>query len=310
MLLYTIGRSTANGCPTMSSKISNSPHALTVDVEDYYHVSALASAIKPEDWHKWPSRVANNTQRLLDLFQKHDVQGTFFILGTVAEQYPQLIQEIAKEGHELASHGYSHQLVYKQTPDVFREETLRSKEIIEDLSGQEITGYRAASYSITRESLWALDILGELGFKWDSSIFPVYHDRYGIPDSPKSPYNIQTKQGHTLTEPPLTSAALSHYNLPIAGGGYFRLFPYPLFKWLFNRASKQSSSPCMFYLHPWEIDSEQPRVKGISHLSKFRHYNNLDKCEARLEQMLNDFDFGSVNQSLPTDTSTLPFFQF
>ncbi|MFL0796117.1 MAG: DUF3473 domain-containing protein [Cellvibrionaceae bacterium] len=294
----------------MPSNTLPSPHALTIDVEDYYHVSALASAITPNDWDKWPSRVVNNTQRLLELFQKHAVKGTFFILGSVAEKQPQLIRDIAEAGHEVASHGYSHQLVYKQTPEVFREETRQSKEIIEDLSGQAVTGYRAASYSITRQSLWALDILGELGFKWDSSIFPVYHDRYGIPDSPKSPYNIQTSQGHTLTEYPLTSAALGNYHLPIAGGGYFRLFPYPLFKWLFSRASRQSSSPCMFYLHPWEIDDEQPRVSGISQLSKFRHYNNLDKCEQRLEKMLEDFPFSTVKNSLPANTNSLPYFQF
>lgn len=278
-------------------------HALTIDVEDYYHVSALASVIKPSDWKSWPSRVDSNTRKLLDLFDEHSVKGTFFILGSVAEEHPQLIKEISNRGHELASHGYSHQLVYSQTPETFREETRVSKEIIENLSGQKVSGYRAASYSITRKSLWALDILGELGFTWDSSIFPVIHDRYGIPSSPKTPYKILTENNHTITEYPLTSASVLGYRLPAAGGGYFRLFPYRFFQWLFKQASLETQSGCMFYLHPWEIDADQPKVKGLSQLSQFRHYNNLDKCYNRLEKLLNHFKFSTVQKSLSNNAA-------
>jgi polysaccharide deacetylase family protein (PEP-CTERM system associated) len=272
-------------------------HAMTVDVEDYYHVSAFAKVIAPQDWERWPSTVERNTQRLLDLFDETRIKATFFILGWVAERYPQLVREIHARGHELASHGYSHQLVYKQTPDVFRAETARSKQLLEDIAQTPIVGYRAASYSITRESLWAIDILIELGFQWDSSIFPVYHDRYGIPDSPTQPYRIRSNGGDLL-EFPLTTAKLLGYCMPAAGGGYFRLYPYALSRWLFNKATGDNKTPAIFYLHPWEIDELQPRVPGASLFSRFRHYNNLARCLPRLKKLLAEFPFGTVSDSL------------
>jgi polysaccharide deacetylase family protein (PEP-CTERM system associated) len=277
-------------------------HAMTIDVEDYYHVSAFGKVISPDQWDQWPSRVVNNTEKLLSLFDRKNIKATFFVLGWVAERHPELIQKIHQQGHEIASHGYSHQLIYKQTPEVFREETAKSKQILEDLIQTPVTGYRAASYSITRQSLWALDILGDLGFTWDSSIFPVHHDRYGIPDSPREPYKIITTNGHSITEFPLTTAKVFGQSVPAAGGGYFRQYPYQLSRWLFDRASLKQTRPQMFYLHPWEIDPEQPKIPDAGWLSNFRHYTNLHRCEARLEQLLDDFNFSSVSNSLSQTT--------
>lgn len=273
-------------------------HAMTVDVEDYFHVSAFAKVINPTEWDKWPSTVERNTRTLMDLFDEFGIKATFFVLGWVAERHEALIREIAERGHEIASHGYSHQLVYRQSPTEFKEETARSKQLLEDIVQRPVTGYRAASYSITRQSLWALDILAELGFTWDSSIFPVYHDRYGIPESPKRPYRIETSNGDSLLEFPLTTASLLGYDMPAAGGGYFRLYPYALSRNLFKRATADNTAPAIFYLHPWEIDADQPRVPGASLLSRFRHYNNLEKCLPRLRAMLSEFRFGTVSESL------------
>jgi polysaccharide deacetylase family protein (PEP-CTERM system associated) len=272
-------------------------HAMSIDVEDYFHVAALAKVIRPDQWGSLPSRVEQNTERLLALFERNGVKATFFVLGWVAEKYPQLVRKIAAGGHEVASHGYSHQLIYSQTPDVFREETVRSKALLEDIIGAEVSGYRAASYSITHKSLWALDILAECGFAWDSSIFPVRHDNYGIPGSPRAPYTIETEKGHLLREFPLTTAKIGGLSIPAAGGGYFRQFPYPVFRYLFNNASGGGSRPQMFYLHPWEIDPGQPRYNNASWFSRFRHYTNLDKCEHRLQRLMQDFRFGTVSQS-------------
>lgn len=275
-------------------------HAMTIDVEDYYQVSAFERHISRQSWEQWPSRVVNNTEQLLDLFEQEKIKATFFILGWEAERHPELVKEIKDCGHEIASHGYSHKLIYNQSQQEFRKETLKSKKILEDIIQSPVTGYRAASYSITHKSLWALDILGELGFTWDSSIFPIYHDRYGIPSSPRKPYKIVTSKGYSITEFPLTTASLLGQRVPAAGGGYFRQYPYALSRWLFERASRSQQCPQIFYLHPWEIDPQQPRVSGASRLSKFRHYTNLHRCKARLEKLLEDFDFGTVSQSLAT----------
>ncbi|ABD79403.1 XrtA system polysaccharide deacetylase [Saccharophagus degradans] len=273
-------------------------HAMTVDVEDYFHVSAFYKVISQGDWDKWPTRVEENTLKLLDLFEQRKIKCTFFVLGWVAERFPELIRKLSEQGHEIASHGYSHQLVYTQTPEVFREETKKSKDILEQITQQPILGYRAASYSITRKSLWALDILDELGFEWDSSIFPVHHDNYGVPGSPTQPYTIELENGNKITEFPLTSAKVMGMSIPAAGGGYFRQYPYALSRWLFERASVNQTRPLIFYLHPWEIDPDQPRVPNASFKSKFRHYTNLHRCYGRLERMINDFNFGTIQQSL------------
>lgn len=283
-------------------KMQTITHAMTVDVEDYYHVAAFNKAIDPADWDKWPSRVEANTHKLLQLFDDSQIKITFFILGWVAERYPELVKTIRAQGHEIASHGYSHQLIYKQDPQVFRAETAKSKQILEDLGQLPVVGYRAASYSITRKSLWALDILAELGFTWDSSIFPTRHDNYGIPGSPEEPYKIITSSGAVLTEFPLTTAKVFGQSVPAAGGGYFRQYPYALSRWLFERASLEQTKPQIFYLHPWEIDPEQPRVPNASWFSNFRHYTNLKRCLPRLERMIGDFQFGTISQSLGSAT--------
>lgn len=274
-------------------------HALTVDVEDYFHVAALADAFPPHTWDQQKLRAVDSTLRLLDLFEARNVKATFFILGWVAERAPELVKRIFAAGHEVASHGYSHQLVYNQTPEVFREETLRSKQLLEDQTGAEIKGYRAASYSITKRNLWALDILCEAGFTYDSSIFPVYHDRYGIPNTPRKPYRLETEAGQSIIEFPITTADVGGYKLPIAGGGYFRIFPYALSRWGLRRATRQTGSPFVFYLHPWEIDPDQPRVE-TSLLSRFRHYTNLSRCENRLRQLTHDFSFTTMADALQT----------
>ena len=268
-------------------------NALTVDVEDFFHVSALSSVIRPDDWSSYDqARVVKNTQCLLDLFENYNYQATFFVLGWVAERYPELVREIKQRGHEVASHGWSHQLVYQQQPEVFRQETEKSKKLLEDITGEAVLGYRAASYSITPKSRWALDILVELGFHYDSSLFPVYHDRYGMPGCDVNPHQLITDGGRKLVEFPLSTKNMFGYRLPVAGGGYFRLFPYWLNRFCWKSINKQNK-PFVFYLHPWEIDPEQPKVP-VSGLSKFRHYNNLDKCYSRLEKMLGDFQFQTM----------------
>ncbi len=272
-------------------------NAMTVDVEDYFQVAALSETIRPEDWGNHSLRVEGNTRRLLELFDRAGLKATFFVLGWVAERCPALVREIVAQGHELASHGYSHQLVYTQTPDVFREETHRSKSILEDQAQRPVIGYRAASYSITRESLWALDILAEQGFVWDSSIFPVRHDRYGIPGAQRWPHLLETPAGHQLVEFPLTTLQMAGLTLPIAGGGYFRLYPYAFSRMGLGRVNTSDRRPFIFYLHPWEVDPEQPRV-NVSWKSRFRHYNNLHKCEARLERLVRDFRFDTVGNVL------------
>ena len=271
---------------------------MTVDVEDYYHVAAFSKVIDVNKWADYPSRVERNTEVLLELIGAKGIHATFFVLGWVAERYPHIVKRIVEQGHEVASHGYSHQLIYSQTPEVFREETHKSKVILEDQAQCSIDGYRAASYSITAKSLWALDILAELGFKWDSSIFPIRHDNYGMPHSPEQPYRIKTQSGACLTEFPLTTAKVLGLSLPAAGGGYFRQYPYLLSKYLFNRASLNQTKPQIFYLHPWEIDPEQPRVENAGWFSEFRHYTNLKRCLPRLSRMIDDFSFGTVSDSL------------
>jgi polysaccharide deacetylase family protein (PEP-CTERM system associated) len=267
-------------------------NALTVDLEDYFQVSAFANSISQKDWDNHPLRVENNTHKLLDLFDKYEFKATFFILGWIAERKKRLVYEIASRGHEVACHGYSHQLVYNQSLDVFREETVRAKSILEDLIQQPVRGYRAASYSIIERSQWALDILVECGFVYDSSIFPIRHDRYGMPDTPEHPYKLKTPAGYSIIEFPLSTAKIINFRLPVAGGGYFRLYPY----WFSRMGLKQinhQQKPFIFYLHPWEIDPEQPRISA-SWLSRFRHYNNLDKCETRLRKLMADFQFGTT----------------
>jgi polysaccharide deacetylase family protein (PEP-CTERM system associated) len=272
-------------------------NVMTIDVEEHFQVSAFANEIDVHEWHDMESRVERNTLRILEIFSENNIQATFFVLGWVAEKYPQLVKQIANAGHEIASHGYSHQLIYNQEYELFKKETQRAKHILEEIIQNPVLGYRAASYSITKKSAWALDILAEAGFKYDSSIFPVHHDRYGMPDTPRYPYTMNTERGNTLFEFPLSSMNIFGYQLPIAGGGYFRLYPYLFSKMAFQSINRKQNKPFIFYMHPWEVDPDQPRIK-TNWLSRFRHYNNLEKCEHRLTKLLHDFRFSTVKQVL------------
>jgi polysaccharide deacetylase family protein (PEP-CTERM system associated) len=267
-------------------------NALTIDVEDYYHVSAFESVVRLEDWDCYESRVERNTYHILDILDAHNTKATFFVLGWIAERQAALVREIARRGHEVASHGYTHRRIYTQTPEQFREETRRSKCVIEGIINQSIIGYRAASYSITSKSLWALDILVEEGFLYDSSIFPIWHDLYGIPNAQRYFHAIQNRSG-LIYEYPLSTIRVGRVNIPIGGGGYLRIFPYPLTKWGINRLNKVERQPAIIYLHPWELDPEQPRLEGKL-LSRLRHYSNLRKTEQILRSLLNDFKFGKM----------------
>jgi polysaccharide deacetylase family protein (PEP-CTERM system associated) len=272
-------------------------NAFTIDVEDYFQVSALAKGVPRDTWDQRELRVERNTERLLSMLDEHGVRGTFFVLGWVADRVPSLVKRIAAAGHEVACHGYSHELIYRQTPEVFREETVRAKRLLEDAIGARVIGYRAASFSITQQSRWALDILAELDFLYDSSIFPIQHDRYGIPGASVDPGKIEAPSGRTLVEFPMSTAGLLGMRLPVSGGGYFRLLPY----WVTRtglRSINARGAPFTFYLHPWEIDAGQPRVPGISMLSRIRHYTNLSRCEGRLRRVLAEFRFSSMREVL------------
>lgn len=272
-------------------------NAFTIDVEDYYQVEAFAGVVNKGAWGNYEPRVEANTRRLLDLLDEHSVKGTFFVLGWVAQHQRALIHEIADRGHEIASHGMSHTLVYTQTPDVFREETRRSKALLEDICQRPVIGYRAATYSITNDSLWALDILYEEGFQYDSSIFPMRHDRYGIRDAQPYPNRLRTPAGYSLVEFPISVFRSGALKLPVAGGGYFRLFPYPVTRWGLSQINR-SGHEFVFYLHPWEVDPEQPRIREAGTLSRFRHYLNLAQTRPRLERLLQDFSFTTMENVL------------
>ena len=268
-------------------------NALTIDVEDYYQVSALESVVRFKDWSKYESRVERNTYRLLDILDENKVRATFFVLGWVAERHPNLVMDIQKRGHEVASHGYSHKRIYMQTPDQFRDETRRSKALLEEIINQPVIGYRAASYSITRKSLWALDILSEEGFRYDSSIFPIHHDLYGIPGSQRFNHKINRSGNSGLIELPLSTLRFCGYNFPIAGGGYLRFFPYAFTRWAIRQLNENEKQPAVVYLHPWEIDPNQPRIRAKA-ISRFRHYLNLGGLEGKLIRILRDFKLSTM----------------
>ena len=267
-------------------------NAMSIDVEDYFHVSVFDGIVPRHQWERMESRVVVNTTRLLDIFEEFGVLSTFFVLGWVAERHPDLVRTIANRGHEVASHGYAHRLIYDQTPAAFRSDVRRAKQLLENASGRQVLGYRAPSYSITPRSLWALDVLLEEGYEYDASIFPIRHDRYGIPVSARHPYAIPRSRG-ALIEVPGSTTRLGLANLPIAGGGYFRILPYWWTRWGIERVNRQEGRPAVFYLHPWEIDPEQPRLRA-GRLGQFRHYRNLRRTELRLRQLLTDFRFETV----------------
>jgi polysaccharide deacetylase family protein (PEP-CTERM system associated) len=272
-------------------------NAFTVDVEDYFQVSAFERRILRDDWENWELRVERNTRRILDRLARHDVMATFFVLGWVADRRPDLVREIALAGHEVASHGYWHRLVYSQSATLFREDIRRARGLLQDLSGQPVNAFRAPSFSITRETPWAHEILVEEGFEVDSSVFPIHHDRYGIPGASRFIHRIETPSG-SLWEFPPTVRRLGKMNLPVGGGGYFRLYPFWWTRACLSRINDVERRPFMFYMHPWEIDPGQPRVRGIGLASRFRHRVNLRKTEARLERLLASFRFSSVGAVL------------
>jgi polysaccharide deacetylase family protein (PEP-CTERM system associated) len=274
------------------------PNAMSVDVEDYFHVSVFDGLVPRSAWADMESRVVANTSRLLDIFDEFDVRGTFFVLGWVAERHPQLVRDIGARGHELASHGYAHRLVYDQTLAAFREDVRRAKRLIEDVSGAEVGGYRAPSFSVTPRSLWALEILIEEGHAYDASIFPVRHDRYGIPPSPRHPFRVRRDNG-SIVEMPASTVQIGPLRLPVAGGGYFRILPYAWSRWGIRHLNRAERQPAVFYLHPWEVDPDQPRLPA-GRLGRFRHYRNLHKTEPRLRRLLSDFRFGTVASLLRT----------
>jgi polysaccharide deacetylase family protein (PEP-CTERM system associated) len=271
-------------------------NAMTVDVEDYFQVSAFDAVVSRSDWDGLESRVVSNTERLLRVFEEHRVVATFFVLGWVAERCKGLVSQIAKMGHEVASHGHGHRLVYHQTKDAFRDDVRRAKGVLESAAGKPVRGYRAPSFSITAESLWALDVLLEEGYAYDASIFPIRHDRYGIPGSPRHPH-VMTRTAGSLVEAPGSTVRIAGVNLPVGGGGYFRILPYAWTRWGIARLNAREHQPAIFYLHPWELDPAQPRFKA-SRLSTFRHYRNLDKTEGRLRRLLKDFQFRTLGEVL------------
>lgn len=267
-------------------------NAMTVDVEDYFQVSAFEKHIAKSQWDSLQHRVADNTFRILDLFAQHQVKATFFTLGWVAERYPELVRRIVAEGHELASHGYEHIRVTEQTPEQFRADIRKTKQLLEDLSGQVVIGYRAASYSIGAKNLWALEVLEEEGHLYSSSIYPVKHDLYGMPSAPRFAFRPENTQ--KLLEIPITTLKIGPKNMPCGGGGFFRLYPYLFSKSAYqylNAVEKQSG---IFYFHPWEIDPEQPRQQNLPFKSRFRHYLNLTRVESRLNNLLNDFAWDTM----------------
>jgi polysaccharide deacetylase family protein (PEP-CTERM system associated) len=267
-------------------------NALTIDVEDYFQVSAFAPFIARSDWVNRECRVERNVGIILDLLAAHETQATFFTLGWIAERYPELVRRIVREGHELASHGYGHERATAMDEDAFSTDVRRAKDILEDLSGTAVSGYRAPSFSIGASNLWAFDCLARAGYRYSSSIYPIRHDHYGLPDSPRFAYRVQPD----LLEVPITTLRMFRRNLPSSGGGYFRLLPYALSRWMLRRVNAGDRQSAVFYFHPWEIDVAQPRIAGIDSKTRFRHYVNIDRMEGRLQRLLVDFKWGRMDQ--------------
>jgi polysaccharide deacetylase family protein (PEP-CTERM system associated) len=274
-------------------------NALSFDVEDYFQVTAFDRRVRYEDWDRFESRVAANTGRVLDLLDRKGVSATFFVLGWVAERHPQLVREIVSRGHEVGSHGYSHRLVYRMTRGEFKEDAGRSKRLIEDLAGRPVLGFRAPSFSIVERSLWALEVLGELGYRYDSSVFPVRHHRYGMPSAPRFPHRRPLAGGDgapEMIEFPLSTARMGRFNLPVAGGGYLRIFSCAYIRWGLRRVNAEGQ-PAILYLHPWELDPEQPRL-ACRLPTRLRHYTGLRRTARDLERLLDEFRFGPAVEVL------------
>lgn len=276
---------------TSSARMTN---AMSVDVEDYFQVSAFEELFPKDSWERIECRVPRNIERTLQLFDDHNVRATFFTLGWIAKRYPDVVRAIFDAGHEIASHGMNHTRVTMQTPDDFKRDVKETKAILEDLTGAPVTGYRAASYSIVTQTLWAHDILHEAGHVYSSSIYPVHHDSYGIPGAPRAPF---LAKADGIMEIPISTVRLMGVNLPCGGGGYFRLLPYRWHHWAIRRVNSLEGRACVFYFHPWELDPEQPRVRDASLRARFRHYHNLDRFETRLTRLLSEFRWRRMDRT-------------
>ena len=286
-------------------------NALTIDLEDYFHVSAYAGHVRMDEWDSYPSRVAQNTDRLLGILAEHNCLATFFVLGWVAEKKPEIVGRVAAAGHEIACHSLLHRRVFDLTPEQFRDDTRRAKSAIESAAGKKAIGYRAPSFSIMRKSAWALEILAEEGFHYDSSIFPVEHPSYGIPDAPRTPYWINTRNGRIL-EFPMSTLTIGSMRSPIGGGAYLRLLPYRYTRWSIQHLNRHDNSPVCVYIHPWELDPEQPRMHG-NLSARMRHYLGLHGTETKLRSLLREFKFcplGTLLDQLnPAEVLSLPVVQ-
>ncbi|NMG33066.1 DUF3473 domain-containing protein [Azoarcus sp. TTM-91] len=272
----------------MAAEITN---ALTIDVEDYFQVSALAPHFPRQEWDAVPCRVEQNVDLILSLLQERDAKATFFTLGWVAERYPHLVRRIADAGHEVASHGYGHERASAQTPEAFLADISLAKAVLEDIVGEPVKGYRAPSFSIGKSNLWAHECIARAGYSYSSSVYPVKHDHYGIPDAPRFPYRLESG----LMEIPVTTMRLLGRNWPAGGGGYFRLLPYAVSRWQIAKVNEDDRRPAIFYFHPWEVDPEQPRVPEATAKTRFRHYVNLDRTAERLRRLLADFSWGRAD---------------
>jgi polysaccharide deacetylase family protein (PEP-CTERM system associated) len=268
-------------------------NAITIDVEDYFQVSAFENVIDRKDWDSLEHRIERNIQKILNLLSDQDTKATFFTLGWIAERYPAIVNKIVAGGHELASHGYAHQRVSNLTKQEFKTDILKAKEILENISGQAILGYRAPSYSIGKNNIWAFKILAETGHTYSSSIYPVQHDHYGYPGAPRFAFRDQNTG---LIEVPISTVKIMNRMLPVGGGGFFRFYPYPFSRYLINRVNLLDKQPTVFYLHPWELDPGQPMQSNISTKTRFRHYLNLHKTEGRLKRLLQDFNWGRMDE--------------
>lgn len=272
-------------------------NAMSVDVEDYFQVSAMAPYVARTDWDAIPCRVGRNVDRLLALFEQHHARATFFVLGWIAERYPEVVRRIVASGHELASHGYAHLRATDQAAEEFFADIVRAKKILEDIAGVAVRGYRAPSFSIGSSNPWAFDCIVKAGYCYSSSVYPVKHDHYGSPDAPRFPYH--SRDG--LVEIPITTARVWGRNLPAGGGGYFRLVPYALSRWAIRTINEREGRPAMFYFHPWEIDPEQPRVRTAGLKTRFRHYLNLERMESRLKRLTSDFRWDRIDRAFQSE---------
>jgi len=279
-------------------------NAISVDVEDYFQVSAFEDHVSRDQWDSLEPRVERNTDRLVELFASHGVVGTFFVLGWIAERFPALVRRIHDAGHEIASHGYSHIRATNQKPEEFESDVVRTKNILEDTCGAEVQGFRAASFSIGSQNLWALDVLWKAGYRYSSSINPIHHDLYGFPNAPRFPFRYG---GSGILEIPISTLSLKSVNLPCGGGGYFRLLPYAYTRWAISRINLKEDKPAVFYLHPWEIDPHQPKQTGLGWKTRIRHYMNLHRTERRLERLLKEFKWNRMDRVfLAPDSADFP----